>query len=67
VTDDSAVGYGHHVRFIEPARAAEFGEVRDRGRGLSARVDKAIVAFDIVTFAWEIQGVKAAEFIEIDD
>ena len=36
VADDSAVGHGYHVRVIEPARAAELGEVRDRGRGLSA-------------------------------
>jgi hypothetical protein len=54
VADDSAVGYGYHVRVIEPARAAEFGEVRDRGCVLSARVDKAIVAFDIVTFAYAV-------------
>jgi hypothetical protein len=54
VADDSAVGYGYHVRVIEPARAAEFGKVRDRGRGLSARVDKAIVAFDVVAFAYAV-------------
>jgi hypothetical protein len=54
VADDSAVGYGYHVRVIESARAAEFGKVRDRGRGLSARVDKAIIAFDIVAYAYAV-------------
>ncbi len=54
MADDSAVGYGYHVCFIKPARAAEFGEVRDRGRGLSARIDKTIVDFDVVTFAYAV-------------
>ena len=54
VADDSAVGYSYHVWSTKGVLAAEFGEVRDRGRGLSARVDKAVVAFDIVTFAYAV-------------
>jgi hypothetical protein len=51
VADDPSVCYGHHVCLIEPVLAAEFREIDDRRRGRSARVDKAIVAFDIVALA----------------
>ena len=54
VADNSSVGYGHHVSFIEPVLAAEFREVRNRGRDLSAGIDKAIVAFHIVAFAYAV-------------